>query len=333
MKNIHVIVTKIGGPEGIQVIEDEAQEPEADEVRIAVQAAGVSQADVTIREGMYPQSKKPPFTLGYDSVGTVEKLGANVTQFHLGDMVAALTVWGSYTRYLCWRADDLTLVPAGVDPVKAVCLILNYVTAYQMLHRTAKVKPGERVLIHSAAGGVGSALIQLGKLLNLEMLGTTSTSKLPLVQELGATPIDYTQEDFVTRTLQLTGDGVDVVFDAIGGSNFSRSYKTLRKGGRFIGYGYTSQIGKPIMGRIDTFGRLIGMMLKPDGRSATFYGIKINKDAHPDWFKTDLNELFQLLLQGKIDPIVSAVLPLEEAPNALAMLEQRQVTGKVVLTP
>ncbi len=333
MKNTRVIVTKVGGAEGLKVVEDEAPEPGFGEVRIEVKAAGVSHADVTIREGMYPKSFKPPFTLGYDIVGIVEKLGPGVNEFQVGDTVAALTVIGGYTRYLCWKADDLTLVPAGADYVKAVCLILNYVTAYQMLHRIAKVKTGERVLIHSAAGGVGSALIQLGSLAKLEMLGTASTSKLSLVERLGATPIDYTQEDFVRRVREITNDGVDAVFDAIGGANFTRSFRTLRKGGRFVGYGFTSKMGQRFIGRVDTFARLALMMLIPNNRSAAFYGIMFVKAAHPDWFKEDLEALLGLLMQGKIDPLVSAVLPLKEAPKAIEMLEKRQVNGKIILTP
>ena len=332
MNNKSVIVTKLGGLENLQIIETQAPEPEAGEVRIKVKAAGVSQADVTIREGMYPKKFKPPFTLGYDLIGVVDKLGSGVDQFQVGDTVAAITVIGSYTQYICWRADDLTLIPSDIDPIKAVCCLLNYMTAYQMLHRTAQVKTGERILIHSAAGGVGSALIQLGKIAGLEMLGTTSTSKLDVVESLGGTPIDYTQEDFVDRISQLTGDGVDAVFDAIGGDHFTRSFKTLRRGGRFVGYGFTSKMGKPIIGRIDTFARLVLMMLFPQGKKASFYGIMFVKAAHPDWFKQDLAKLFNLLRQDKIDPLVSAVLPLEEAPKALEMIEKRQVRGKIVLS-
>lgn len=154
MKNLSVVVTKIGGPEVVRVVQDYRPEPGPGEVRLAVKVAGVSQAEITIREGMYPQTAPPPFVLGYDAIGTVEKPGLGVTEFKLGDTVAAITVRGSHTRYPCWKASELTAVPKGVDPVKAVCLILNYTTAYQMLHRVAKVQKGERILVHSAAGGV-----------------------------------------------------------------------------------------------------------------------------------------------------------------------------------
>lgn len=334
MRNTRVIVSRIGGPEVLQVVEDEAPEPGAGQVRVAVRAAGVSHADVTIREGMYPVPARVPFTLGYDCVGVVEKLGPGADgRWKVGDRVAAITVRGSYARYLVWPADDLTAVPEGLDDAEAVSLVLNYVTAYQMMHRVAKLRAGERALIHSAAGGVGSALVQLGKAAGLETFGTASASKQELVREMGATPIDYTREEFGARVREMTGgEGVDAVFDAIGGDSFTRSFGALRRGGRFVGYGYTAKVGKGQWGRIDTFARLGWMMLQP-GRTARFYGIMFAKAKHPEWFGADLGALFGMLASGAIRPIVAAVLPLTEAAEAHRMLERREVRGKIVLRP
>jgi NADPH2:quinone reductase len=200
-----------------------------------------------------------------------------------------------------------------------------------MLYRTAKAQKGETVLIHSGAGGVGTALIQLGKLLELKMLATASTSKLELVKNLGAIPIDYTKEDFTQRVRELVPEGIDAVFDAIGGSSFTRSFNCLKPKGRFIGYGFTSKMNSPFWGRLDTFTRFGLMKLFPRGREATFYGIMFVKAAHPDWFKEDLTHLFNLLEQGKIDPIVNSVFPLEQARQAHELMESRQVMGKIVL--
>ncbi|MBC8161068.1 MAG: zinc-binding dehydrogenase [Roseiflexaceae bacterium] len=332
MKNMRVVVTRIGGPEVVQVLSDAAPEPKAGEVRLRVLAAGVSQADITIREGFYTNSVKTPFTLGYDCVGVVEKLGAGVQQLRVGDHVAAITVRGSHAEYICWPADDCAPIPADVDPVKAVCLLLNYMTAYQMLHRVAQIKAGDRLLVHSAAGGVGSALVQLGHLAGAELYGTASSSKLDFVRGLGATPIDYTTEDFVERVRSFVPGGVDVVFDAIGGANFSRSFETLTPRGQFVGYGFTAKVGQRF-GRVDTFARLGWMFIARGGRKVAFYGIMFMKKDHADWFRADLQELLRLYQSGQIDPAVSAVLPLQQAREALALLETRKVSGKVVLTP
>src|SRR5947209_16233220 len=237
MKYKRIIITHPGGPEVLQVVEDDVVEPQPGMVRVKVLTAGVAFADVALRRGTYPKQASGPVTPGYDIVGVVDKIGADVTGFTPGQRVAALTGMGGYTEYICLPHTELVPVPDELDPAEAVSLVLNYVTAYQLLHRIAKVKPGERILIHGAAGGVGTALLQLGKLSNLEMYGTASSSKQALISALGGTPIDYQHEDFVERVQSLTGDGVDVVFDAVGGENLERSYHTLRVGGRLVGYG------------------------------------------------------------------------------------------------
>jgi NADPH:quinone reductase-like Zn-dependent oxidoreductase len=298
VNNLSVIVTKIGGPEVVQVVTSPLPVPGPGEVRIRVEAAGLSQADITIREGMYPQSAAPPFVLGYDAVGIVDAHGAGVTSPPLGQRVAAITVRGSHTRFLCWPAAELIAVPEGIEPAKAVCLLLNYLTAYQLLHRVARVQPGQRVLVQSAAGGVGTALLQLGQLHGLELFGTASTPKLETVRALGATPIDYTRGDLVAEVRQHAPDGVDVAFDAIGGASYTRSFRTLGPQGLFIGYGFTAKMGQPIRGRIDTFARMGWMFLTRGRRRVSFYGIMFMKAAHPEWFHADLVALFQLYQHG-----------------------------------
>jgi NADPH:quinone reductase-like Zn-dependent oxidoreductase len=329
MDNTRILLRALGGK--AEVVQDQAPEPAPGQVRIALEAAGVSQADVTIRQGMYPQSAPLPFTLGYDLVGRVDTLGPGVTGLREGQRVAAITVRGAWSRYVCWPAEDVLPVPEDVDPAKAVCLLLNSLTAYQMLHRVARVARGQRVLVTSAAGGVGTALLQLGRHAGLRMYGTASTSKLELVRTLGAEPIDYTREDFAARLRQLEPGGVDLALDAIGGANFTRAYSTLRRGGRFIGYGFTSKMDSPFWGRVDTFLRLGRMLLTPDGRKAGFYGIMFMKRDHPDWFREDLQALFTLHQQGHLAPVIAGRLPLTEAPLALERVASGKLQGKLVL--
>ena len=225
-----VVITEFGSPKVLKEIEEtKLPEPESGEVRVKVLVTSAAFTDVMIRMGKYPGVKqKPPFSPGYDLVGVVDKLGEAANRFEVGQRVADLTVTGAYSEYVCLPERRLTPVPDGLDPAEAVSLVLSYVTAYQMLHRVAKVKSGQRILIHGAGGAVGTAMIQLGNLLGLEIYGTASKSKHELVASLGATPIDYQTEDFVERIYTLTGDGVDASFDPIGGEHLKRSFSVLR---------------------------------------------------------------------------------------------------------
>ena len=176
MKNRRIIISRKGGPEVLKLIEEEAPSPAGGEVRVRVQAAGVAFADIMMREGLYPGAPPVPFTPGYDIVGLVDEPGAGVKSLSPGKRVAALTKVGGYADYLCLPEKDLVEMPIGLDPAEAVCLVLNYMTAWQMLHRVAHVREGEKILIHGAAGGVGTALLQLGVLSGLELYGTASKS-------------------------------------------------------------------------------------------------------------------------------------------------------------
>jgi NADPH:quinone reductase-like Zn-dependent oxidoreductase len=329
-----IVITKFGGPEVLKLVEETIlPEPKAGEVRVKVLVTSAAFTDVWIRKGTYPNVKeKPPFSPGYDLVGVVDKLGAGVTHLKLGQRVADLTVIGAYSEYIYLPASRLTPVPEGLDPAEAVSLVLSYVTAYQMLHRVAKVKPGQRILIHGAGGAVGTAILQLGKLLDLEMYGTASKSKHELVRRLGAKPIDYKREDFVERLRSLTGDGVDAAFDPIGGDNFKRSFSVLRRGGKLVAYGfYTTTQGRGGSIPLD-FLRLQLWNFWPNGRSTAFYLISAMRKKQPNWFSEDLTKLFDLLTQDKIKPIIEARMPLAEAQRAHELIERAEVQGKIVLT-
>jgi NADPH2:quinone reductase len=342
VKSKRIIVSKFGGPEKLQLIEEEIPEPRANEVRVKILFAGVSLADILMREGVHPESlfKRRPFSLGWDIVGTIDKLGEKVSTtntWQIGDIVAALPIVGGYAQYLCLPPHQLVSVPLGVDSADAAGTVLNYVTAYQMLHRCARVKSGESILVHGAAGGVGTALLQLGKLLGLRMYGTCSSKKQKVVSELGAKPIDYKSVDFVQEIFRLSGDGVDVVFDGIGTKSLRRSYKTLRTGGRLIGYGFgstmkdghrrTYQIASSILNWIN----LLALNLIPYKRKVIPYSIQTLKRRRPAWFREDLQILLNLLKQEKIKPIIAARMPLNEAAKAHELLETGAVTGKIVL--
>ena len=340
MKNRRVVITAHGGPDVLKLVEDEVTEPRAGEVRLRVLATGVAFADVLMRYGMYPRTPALPFSPGYDVVGAVDKLGEGVGDFAVGDTVAALTMFGGYSQFLCVTASELTRVPEGVDPAEAVSLVLNYVTAQQMIHRIAQLQAGQSVLIHGAAGGVGTAALELGRLAGLKMYGTASRGKHDLVTSLGGIPIDYKSDDFVTRVLQMTGGaGVDAAFDAVAGSNWWRSYKTLRvggktKGGMLVGYGMSSVIenGRPSKLKGAANFALMGLLsFLPDGKSARWYSIATEKKRNPQWFREDLATLLGLLREKKIRPVLSEQLPLREAQRAHELIEHARVSGKIVL--
>src|SRR5262249_42461767 len=167
-------------------LEEECPEPKHGEVRVRVLAAGVALPDVMAREGVHPETPRVPFTPGWDLVGVVDRLGGGVSGIAPRALVAAVPIHGAHAQFVCLPQRELVPVPPGLDAVEAVSLVLNYITAYQMLHRSARVEPGQRVLIHGAAGGVGTALLQLGRLAGLEMYGTCSSRGAPAVSDLGA---------------------------------------------------------------------------------------------------------------------------------------------------
>jgi NADPH:quinone reductase-like Zn-dependent oxidoreductase len=330
-KNARMVITGLGGPEVFKWVEDDLPVPGPGQVRVRVAAAGVAFADVLMRHGLYPGAPAFPFAPGYDIVGEIDALGEGVSGFAMGQRVAALTMVGGYSRYTIVPAANLVAVPDNLDPAEAVSLVLNYVAAYQMLHRVAKLRRGQRFLIHGAGGGVGTAALQLGKIAGLEMFGTASKAKLELVSALGATPIDYRAENFLDRIRHLAPDGLDAVLESMGGKTRGDSYRCVRRGGYLICYGASSAIEKGKLSAGLGFAWLGLMKLVPDGKHAVWFNVKSLRDAHPDWFREDLSKLFGMLAAREIQPVIAARMPLREAARANELLEKTQVSGKIVL--
>ena len=343
MKHTRIIVKHYGGLDALQVIQEERPEPNTGQVRVRVLAAGVSLPDVMAREGIHPETPQVPFTPGWDLVGVVDKLGDGVSGIELSQLVAALPIHGAYAEFVCLPQRELVPMPEGLDPAEAVCLVLNYITAYQMMHRSLQIKPGQLALIHGASGGVGSALLQLGRLEQIKMYGTCSARAAQAVSELGCTPIDYKHEDFVQEVRRLTNDGVDVVFDPIGGPHLWQSRKALRRNGTVIGYGLINAIrGEGLSssrpGRRQRFRGtsrfalyIAGGYLLPGRKRVVPYSIQTLKRLKPAWFREDLMVLLDLLKEQKLKPLVARRFSFEEARQAQQMLESGGVIGKIVL--
>ena len=326
MKYKSVLLTKRGGPEVLQVVEYELRPPQDEEARIKVMACGVGLTDVTMRYSYYPLAPNIPFVPGYEIVGTVEAVGTKVTKVKPGDLVGALTIYGGYSEYLYLNQDHLVHVPRSLDPGEAVALILNYTTAYQALKRRAKVKRGDRIVVTGASGGVGTALLDLGKLDELTMYGTASVQKHDLVKRFGAHPIDYKSQNIVEVVRTKEPEGVDFVFDGVGGAYINKSFAMLRRGGRLIEYGFPDFSGLAL-----GFLKIFLLNALPNGKHAEFFGISAGykKDKRP--VLEDIAVLFKLLEQKKIKPIVAKRMPLLDAAEANRILESGSIAGKIVL--
>ena len=342
MKYRRIVVTQYGGPDRLQVLEEELPDPKPGEVRVKVLAAGVSLPDTMMREGIHPETPPVPFTPGWDFVGVVDRIGAGVSGIEPSQTVAALPIYGAWAEYVSVPKSKLVPVPPGLDPAEAVSLVLNYVTAYQMLHRSVRLKEGQRILIQGASGGVGTALLQLGRLAGLQMYGTCSTRGASVVHDLGGIPIDYQHQDYVEEIHRLTGEGVDAVFDSLGGKNIWRSRQALRPGGTVVAYGLTAALKKRGLAsglprrhsfrELPIFGFYIAASWILPGRKRVMpYSIQWLERIKPAYLHEDLTVLFDLLRQNKIKPLIARRFPLIEARQAQELLGQGGVIGKIVL--
>ncbi len=354
-----VLVDHYGGPEVLRVVEDDDPQTGPREVRVRVLAAGVSFTDAQLRAGTYLGVPKPPFTPGYELVGVIDKVGPGCSRLREGDQVGVLTVWGAYAERVCVPEANAVEVPEDLDPAEVVGLVLPYMTAYQLLHRTAMAKSGETVLVHGAAGRVGTAVLELGALAGLRLYGTASARDRAAVERLGAVAIDYRSEDFLARMRELPGKGADVVLDGLGGALSLRSFRALRPGGRLVVFGHSSTLvngRKSWRGWIEWYAATatVGLwgLLSPR-RRVLAYRIQKLRDRHqvlplgwgpralpvgggpcnPDWFREDFLALLELLRRGEIHPVVAERLPLSEARRAHELLERSAATGKLMLVP
>jgi NADPH2:quinone reductase len=328
-----VVITKFGGPEVLEeVTEAQLPEPNKGQVRVKVLCTSAAFTDTLIRRGNYLGVKnKPPFSPGYDLIGIVDKVGEGVDHLKRGQKIAELTVIGSYAEYLCLDAKTLVPVPDDLNDEESISLILSYLTAYQMLYRSAKIQKGQTILIHACSGAVGIAMLQLGQLLELKMYGTASKNKHEFIKQFGAIPIDYKKEDFVEKLKTAEPNGVDAVFDPIGGSYFPRSLKTLKKSGTLVAFGYQNSVsGKGGNVILDYF-KILFWNLNPFKPSANFYIISEWHKKHNEWFKEDLKQLFKLLAEHRIKPQIGRIMNLSEAAEAHKLVEEANVEGKIIL--
>lgn len=326
MKFKNVIITKRGGPEVLQVVENELIPPKKAEVRIKVLACAVGRTDIAMRYGYYPYAPKIPFVPGYEIIGIIEAVGTKIKQFKVGDRVAALTVHGGYSEYIYLEPQHLVKVPENVKSEEAAVLVLNYVTAYQMLKRVANVQKGHKILITGASGGVGTALLDLAKLEDLDVYALSSKYKHETIVKLGAFPIDYKSTDWVSLIKKKESEGLDYVFDGIGKSYINKGFSLLKKGGKLVAFGYPSFSGM--------LSGVIKMMLLnfwSNSRNAKTYGISETYKKDNSTILYDLEKLLSLLSEKKIKPTIATRMPILKASEANRLLESGSISGNIVL--
>lgn len=325
------LLTRFGGTSGFKLVEQPMPNARAGEIRVRVLATSVQFSDVVIRKaGGSELGQRAPLVLGYDVVGEIDQLGAGVRWLNIGDRVADLTVTGSYARYRLLEADRVIRVPKGVASAEAAALVLSWVAAYQLLHRVAKVRRGQRILVLGAAGSVGQALLSLGKLAGLEMWGSARADHAELIRSLGAWPLDYATESALRRI----PSGFDAVFDGIGGEGFSSSWVNVRRGGVLAAYGTS-----PLDGAVPAWKaawRRLGLHLRsliPNGKRARFYSIIAMRKLHPAWYRADLDVLLGLLAARAIAPRITETITLGGVAEAHRRVESGQLTAKIIICP
>ncbi len=327
------MLTKKGDTDVLQPVELPVTEPGPGQVRVRVRASGVGYTDVIMRRGYYPYAPPMPFVPGYELVGTVEAVGPGVNGLQVGQRVAALTVHGAYGELVVRDADEFVPVPDGLDDVAVVALILNYVTAYQMIHRTAQMKPGQTALVTGANGGVGTALLELLRLHGVRAIGAAAARHHDVVRSLGGEPVEGRAAPVDQGTLALVPGGVDVAFDGLGGEVVGACVRATRKGGLVVSYGFTGTVRGGASSNLAVLRGVLALYVgaRLRGRRSTFYGITqiYREDRTP--FREDLPKLMALLGEGKLAPRIAARMPLADARQANERIEAGGVDGKIVL--
>jgi len=342
--NTSLTVTEIVLPgqveaDGLQVQTRPATSPTAGTVVLQMEATGVSFAEQQMRRGKYYDQPPFPFVLGYDLVGTVTTVGAGVDATLVGRRFAAVTKTGAWASQVHVAAADLLPVPAAADPAEVETLVVNGITAWQMLHDVARVRRGGTVVVLGANGGVGSILVQLARYAGITVIGTASPTHHDLIRDLGATPVDYRDPHLYDKVRQLAPDGVDAVFDHVGGDALVSSWRLLRRGGTLVSYGTAATKdteGSSRLPVLKLFTRLALWNTLPNSKSAHFYNFWAGRRrtaAFAEQKRVAFAHVLELLGSGHLTPQIAARLPLNEAAAALELAESRTVAGKVVLTP
>ena len=330
-----VVITKHGGPEVLAVQERPDPVVGPGQVRVAVGAAGLNFAEVMARQGMYPDAPKPPCVVGYEVAGTVAEVGEGVTDVAIGDRVIAGTEFGGHAEQVVVGVDEVIPLPDRLSIEQGAAIPVNYATAWAALISYGNVQPGERVLIHAAAGGVGIAATQIAKLHGAEVWGTSSPSKHDAITGFGVDhPLDYRKDGWEQGLPPF-----DIVMDALGGSSFNRSYGMLRAGGRLVAYGASVVLTGDKRNLLKAAPQAVRMvrgfnLIEQMSASKAVIGLNMlslwkDRGSLEPW----VTPLRGLLADGSLNPVVHEAVPFDHAADAHRIIQERKNVGKVVLVP
>jgi synaptic vesicle membrane protein VAT-1 len=323
-----VVIAAYGDESKLAVVECDLPEPAAGEVQLTVENTIVSGSDVNMRRGTYPFQKKPPLTPGYSVIGKVCVNGKNCSVFKIGDRVASLSKYEGQAERINLPEKYLVRVPDGVEGRAAVVLILDWATAYQMLHRAARVTAGQEIFVHALSGAVGGALLRLGQLQGAQVFGTASLKRHAELRQLGVVPFDYATKSWIAAMQELSG--VDAVFDPLGFESFDESYSILKKGGILVGYGMNlpAWTGTPERSVIPSVLKLFSKnLLFWSGRRTTFFGVSRSSK----YYARDLEQLFAWLKDGRISVPIKAIFKLDEIQKAHRDYASSARMGSIVI--
>ncbi|MEU9625473.1 medium chain dehydrogenase/reductase family protein [Streptomyces luteogriseus] len=327
-------------PEGLRLRHGAVPAPGPGQVVVRMEATGVSFAEQQMRRGRYYDQPPFPFVPGYDLVGTVLTAGEGADPGLTGTRVAALVKVGGWASHVLVDAADVVPVPEGVGAAEAETLVVNGVTAWQMLHRKARVRAGHTVVVHGANGGVGSVLVQLALAAGARVIGTASARHHDALREQGVVPVDYRAGDVAARIRTLAPGGVDAVFDHVGGRGISGSWRLLAPGGTLVSYGSASTRDDEGSKQWPVLKLLFRVWLwnaLPNRRRACFFNVwagrALSKSRFRSRLRADLTQVFDALRRGEVTARIAAQLPLARVSEAVRLAESGTVAGKVVLTP
>ncbi len=333
-----IVLPGLVQPDGLQISYRTLPAPGAGQALIQVEASGVSFAEQQMRRGRYPAQPAFPFVPGYDLVGTVRAVGEGVCKRLIGKRIAAVTKTGGWATHVLLAADTLVPVPAELDPALVETVLVNGVTAWQMLYRKARMKVGQTILVHGANGGVGTVLCQVALHGGIRVIGTAAPLHHEALRAIGVQPVDYNAPDLAERIARLAPEGIDAVFDHLGLASARMSFRLLAPGGSLIAYGNASVLNgseSPFKVFVKFLSQLTLWNLLPNSRRATFYnfwsGSRIAARAFHERLSEDLTALLDLLTKIAINPPIAARFPLIRASAAMAFAESRTAQGKVVL--
>lgn len=334
-----VLLPGIVEPDGLQIRHRTLSPPTVGQALVKVEATGVSFAEQGMRRGRYPGQPKFPFIPGYDLVGTVVAVGPDGDPALVGNRVAAATKTGGWASHSLVTTADLVPVPDGLDPAEAETMVVNGITAHQMLNRSARVKSGGTILVHGASGGVGTVLVQLARHQGIRVLGTAAPRNHDALRALGAEPIDY-HDDVSEQVRRLAPGGVDAVFDHLGPASLPASFGLLAPGGTLVAYGTAARLdddNSMLVMFLGMLARLYSWNVLPNKRRANFYNFWAGHSVSVRKFRqrqhADLTAVLELLDQGALTPQIAARFPLTDASAALTLAESRSTGGKVILLP